>query len=256
MPSLQHFLLGVFLLLLFTAPGHQASADQDPELQRILKAHVDAMGGWRAWNKVESIRLTGTIEREGETYDFCIIKKRPDQIRVTLTFDIEGTQGEKAQAIQSSDGKNGWKATRLAGDQKIEKIALNEAETEQLVSDSNIEPKLINFMLRGYKITLDETTEDIVILTVRDKDRTDSKNWRFGLDKSTYKVANYEVFYGEVLHSKTTFNDNELVDGIYYPKTICVTSVKTGDSVMQISEIYSGVGIYEDYFKNQKLETE
>ena len=87
---------------------YPARASETPELRKILKSHVDAMGGWKNWSQIGSIRQTGTIEREGQTVDFCIVKKRPNMIRATLTMAIPGKEDEAVQVIRAHDGRVLW----------------------------------------------------------------------------------------------------------------------------------------------------
>jgi hypothetical protein len=61
------------------------------------------MGGLRNWSQVESIRLSGTIERDGQTVDIVIIKKRPNQIRATVTIPLPNDPDNKVQ--QQSRGQ-------------------------------------------------------------------------------------------------------------------------------------------------------
>ena len=80
-----------------------ASAKEAPTLNGILQKHLEAMGGLRNWSQVESIRLSGTIERDGQTVDIVIIKKRPNQIRATVTIPLPNDPDNKVQ--QQSRGQ-------------------------------------------------------------------------------------------------------------------------------------------------------
>ena len=82
------------------------------------------MGGLANWSQIESIQLNGTIERDGKTVDFVIIKKRPDQIRATVTMPVPGKEDEAIQLIRAHDGKSAWTATRLSGAPEMQKEKL------------------------------------------------------------------------------------------------------------------------------------
>ncbi len=250
MPSLQHLLLGVFLLLLLTAPGHQASADQDPELQRILKAHVDAMGGWRAWNKVESIRLTGTIEREGQTYDFCIIKKRPDQIRMTLNVSLPDSSDQVLQVIRAYDGKNCWSANRLEGDPDLNAKSLAKEEALDLIENSGVLPLLIKTRENHAIMELVDAgnASEGRSIIIRAVDQKSGSTKEFFLEPSTMMVQKITTTYTGGKAATTVLSDYATYSEVKLPTHMVITDEMSGSSKMQFSLIEIGVGIYEEYF--------
>ena len=251
MPSLQHFLLGVFLLLLFTAPGHQASADQDPELQRILKAHVDAMGGWRAWNKVESIRLTGTIEREGQTYDFCIIKKRPDQIRATITMSLPGNKDEEIQLIRAYDGKKAWTASRMAGSDELSLTPLDDESRKDLIEDAALLPKLVHLWQSGADLQLlgTGTVGGRTAYKIQATQGESDFEYLMHVDKDTYQLMEYSIVRGGDIFSTTRLSGFASFSEVLLPQNMTIESKETGSSQMHVAGIEVGVGIYRDYFQ-------
>jgi hypothetical protein len=85
--------------------------DSQTSVNEILRKHFEAMGGLNNWNRIESIQMNGTIERDGQTVDIVIVKKRPDQIRATVTVPIPGKENEAFQIIRAHDGKTAWTAT-------------------------------------------------------------------------------------------------------------------------------------------------
>ena len=105
-------LIGLSLLL--SALHSAATAANDPRVNEILSKHQEAMGGLTNWSQIESIQLNGTGERDGKTVDVVIIKKRPNQIRATVTLPVPGKEDEAIQLIRAHDGKSAWTANRLA----------------------------------------------------------------------------------------------------------------------------------------------
>jgi|TARA_E500000178_G_scaffold180812_1_gene179527 hypothetical protein len=240
-------ILSLCLLLAASFPAH---ANEDPELQRILKAHVDAMGGWRAWNKVESIRLTGTIEREGQLFDYCLIKKRTDKIRMTITMPLPGEDKEEVQLIRAFDGEYAWTATRLAGADDYLKQELLGIETAiDLASDANVMPQLMSYIFEGHYFTLEES-DDYTGHTINcypDRENKDSF-FQFHICAQNYTVDFYHTVLAEAIVSTTTHLSYETKNDLQIPNQLLVDAAGTGSTTMLIDSIELGVGIYDAYF--------
>ena len=225
---------------------------EDPQLKKILNAHVEAMGGWRAWNKVESIRLTGTIERDGKEVDFCIIKKRPNQIRATITMPIPGSEEEFVQLIRAHDGKKAWTATRLAGDTEIARSALDEQSTQDLLEEAAVLPKLIHTWQNGASMELTGITQ-------RDGQRlykitaqlvSEDREIQFLINKDDYLLREYSTFTinGNTPISTIRLHDFQEDSDVLVARRVEIIAEKTGQTLMLIHQAEPGVGIYDEYF--------
>ena len=240
-------ILSLCLLLAASFPAH---ANEDPELQRILKAHVDAMGGWRAWNKVESIRLTGTIEREGQTYDFCIIKKRPDQIRATITMSLPGNKDEEIQLIRAYDGKKAWTASRMAGSEIRDRMPIASEYLHELRAEAFFESLLISLWQDSAnlklitKVPTIHGNEHYTVSAVKDMHH----NYIFRLCKNSYKIKSFTYCNesGDKVNTKLYAYNN--VNGLEFSMGATIDCSKQGITNLEIKAIELGVGIYEEYF--------
>lgn len=228
-----------------------ASGTDNPQLREILNKHWEAMGGMRNWAQVESIRLNGTIEREGQTVDIVIVKKRPDQIRATVTLPIPGKDDEKLQVIRAHDGKTAWTATRMAGAPEMKKEMLADEAAEELLADAGVLPPLIKLWREGADLTLKEQSvvsgvEAHVIQAIPDGAEGAIT---FYLSTETclllQKISDHPT-YGRTL---TTIEGHIENNGVYFPSRLVIDSEATGKSVLNAMSIQSGVGIYEDYFR-------
>ena len=244
---------------LLPGPGRaQPHATEDPALDQILQKHVDAIGGWRNWNKVQSIRLRGTIERGDETVDFVIIKKRPDKIRATISVPVPGKEEATLQVIRAHDGTRAWTATRLAGARDLRKEPLDPAAARELKGDAGVLPDLIKLWQAGAHLTLrdsaDETPDKspdasgIVIRAVPDADNPD-RAMEFHLSPETFRTQSYTVLRDGRTVSQTWFSDYATVSGITLPRKHRMEDPRTGTSLMRVHSIDVGVGIYRDYFQ-------
>lgn len=245
-------LLSLSLVTIQTSVFHSAYAVEKPELKKILNAHVEAMGGWRAWNNVESIRLTGTIERDGQEVDFCIIKKRPNQIRATITMPIPGNEEEYVQLIRAHDGKKAWTATRLAGGQELDQQPLHGTAAQDLLEEAAVLPKLIHTWQNGASMQLTGITqrEGQRLYKITAQLVSEDKEIQFLLNKDDYLLREYSTFTADdhVLISNIRLHDFQEDSDVLIARRVEITAENTGETVMLIDEAEPGVGIYDEYF--------
>ncbi|MEM1223799.1 MAG: hypothetical protein AAGH40_13690, partial [Verrucomicrobiota bacterium] len=224
-------------------------------IRKILDKHVEALGGWRNWNQVESIRLIGTIERDGQIIDFVIVKKRPNQIRATITMPIPGNENEEVQIIRAHDGENAWTATRLTGAAEIKKEKLDQEAASKLLQDAGVLPKLILFWKAGAELSIRETTklDEEPVTIIEAKPRDDSSIYTFYISLNTYKTLQYTQEIEEGVRIDTFFSDYKEKEGVSIPSSIIINTEQTGRSKMLINSIEVGVGIYREYFDGSDL---
>ncbi|MEM7790394.1 MAG: hypothetical protein AAF546_03240 [Verrucomicrobiota bacterium] len=242
-------------LIFFVLVSALCAVDDDPRIRKILDKHVEALGGWRNWNQVESIRLIGTIERGGQIIDFVIVKKRPNQIRATITMPIPGNENEEVQIIRAHDGENAWTATRLTGAAEIKKEKLDQEAASKLLQDAGVLPKLILFWKTGAELSIRETTkldgEPVTIIEAKPRD--DSSIYTFYISLNTYKTLQYRQEIEEGVSIDTIFDDYEEKQGVLIPRSVIINTEQTGRSKMLIKSIEVGVGIYREYFDGSDL---
>ena len=235
-------LLALSLLLSLSLHGVE-----DPQLKKILNAHVEAMGGWRAWNKVESIRLTGIIERDSESVDFCIIKKRPNQIRATIPMPIPGNEEEFVQLIRAHDGKEAWTATRIAGGRELNQQPLDEIAASELLEESILLPRLVDLWQNGAQLDLlPSTSKENIEISAKSTDKDIEHS--FILDRRTYYVVECCVQQNSQGTTRSKYKSHGSYSDIVIPTEILISTDQTGDTVMSVATVEIGVGIYDDYF--------
>lgn len=215
----------------------------------LMTKHTDAMGGLLNWSRVESIRLSGTVERDGQTAEIVIVKKRPNKIRATVTLPIPGRVGEYMQLIRAHDGKTGWTATRLAGAHETIKTRLDEADATTLLADAGVLPKLLQLWRTNQPLELTglSTFEGRETYIIELDDESSDTRHRFYLDAKNYRTVAHEI------HSPTETVLNKLSAyeahrGVYLATHSEITTETTGRSIMRTESIEIGVGIYKEYF--------
>ncbi|WPJ94193.1 hypothetical protein SH580_12190 [Coraliomargarita algicola] len=235
------------LLLILFALGNITTATESPALNNILQKHLEATGGPDNWDLVESIRLSGSIERQGKTVDLVIVKKRPNQIRATIT--IPGPNNEMYQMILAHDGHNGWTATRLAGATEMLRKPLDDAAASDLLADSGVLPPLIKLWHNGARIHLAGTEnfegQNAFVMEIEQSERQHTH--RFFVSRDSYHLLAHHIQTPTDITETSFYNYTER-QGVYLPTRTTITAKSTGTSIMDVKSIEIGVGIYKEYF--------
>lgn len=242
----------IFLLTLAIATliSQQANAAEDLSLDEIMHRHVDAMGGLYNWSQVQSIRLAGTIERNGQSADIVIIKKRPNQIRATITLPIRDKEGESFQIIRAHDGKRAWTATRLAGAAELSIQELDAQSGAALLNDSSILPKLISLQQKSCKLTLlNRTKIDGQLAYTIAATSDDKTSYTFYIDPDTFRTVQHSIEAATSKTTVTTLEDYTNKAGIQIPRRSVMKTEGVQQSIIQINSIEIGPGIYDEYFE-------
>tara|TARA_B100001971_G_scaffold214646_1_gene253354 strand:+ start:7887 stop:8651 length:765 start_codon:yes stop_codon:yes gene_type:complete len=237
------------LLLTLFALGNITTATESPALNNILQKHLEATGGLRNWDSVESIRLNGSIERQGKTVDLVIVKKRPNQIRATIT--IPGPNNEMYQMIRAHDGHNGWTATRLAGATEMLRKPLDDEAASDLLADSGVLPPLIKLWREGARIQLAGTEnfegDNAFVLEIEQSEK--QYTHRFFVSRDSYHLLAHHI-QTPTDKTETSFYNYTERQGVYLPTRTTMNAKSTGTSIMHVKSIEIGVGIYEEYFNS------
>lgn len=240
--------------LLLTCAFHALSAAApEPELQAVLEKHWDAMGGMRNWSKVESLRMSGTVERNGEVVDLVIVKKRPNQIRATVTVPVPGEGSGSIQVIRAHDGKIGWTGTRLPGAEHISKEELPPEAAAELLADAGVMPPLVRLWRSGADLTLSESVEfDGVDCFVVESRSNDGQTTTFHLSSDSFELLAYESPISAGGVQRTIIEDYTTLSGLKLPRTSIIETAATGRSVVTLHSFEIGVGIYDEYFNGSE----
>lgn len=245
-----HFISILLVTLLTSTLQHHALATVVPELRSILYKHWDAIGGMANWNRVESILINSKVEREGQVVDLCVVKKRPDQIRATVTVPLPGSEDNSLQIIRAHDGKQGWTATRLAGAPDMHQEILSEDAAAELSADASVLPRLIQLWREGVALELTEPTsiQGESMITIRTPIDEVGSRETFFLSAESFLLAAHEKEYPTSGTTRMSYSNYEKHGDILLPRQSIIESSLTGRSVVTTESVEIGVGIYEEYF--------
>lgn len=139
-----HRILPVSLLslfVLFSPISLLMAVDADDwTLEDVLKKVEEANGGIEAIEEISNIRVRGEIVTPDNAYDFLLLKKRPNMVRIHLLF-----QGRSVE--NGFDGKTAWRRLWLKGRDRVKKLTA--AELAQTNLDIDFDGPLIGDAMPG-----------------------------------------------------------------------------------------------------------
>lgn len=96
------------------------TAGPDPQLQQILDQYTLAMGGRASLEKIDSIRIRGhSTTSAGDTNQISVIKKRPNQVRITITMS-------GMDMTMAYDGTDAWQMLERPSRTTVKKLPAEE----------------------------------------------------------------------------------------------------------------------------------
>ena len=125
--------------------GSAASA-ADLTAAQIVERNASARGGVAAWRAVQAMTMTGEMDAGGKTdarLPYTMSLKRPHMSRLEIRFDNQ-------TAVQTYDGKQGWKYRPYLGRTEAEPLTAAELKSEQATDD--LDGPLIDADRKGTRV--------------------------------------------------------------------------------------------------------
>jgi hypothetical protein len=139
-----HRLLPCFMLLTgLCGLGNSAVAQkalQDWSLEEVLGAIESANGGLNVIEATTNIRVRGSVDTGDLTYEFLLLKKRPDKMRIKMMF--------KGRSMETGfNGLTGWRRTSQG--ERDEIVEMSASEFAQANLDVDFDGPLIGPPMAG-----------------------------------------------------------------------------------------------------------
>jgi hypothetical protein len=131
--------LTLSLISLFCAQAAAQTVDE------VIRKNIDAQGGVERLKAVKSAKVTGKIIQQGIEIPIMIQQKRPNMVRVDVTFQGKTQTG-------AYDGETGWKTNPFQGSPDPEKIAGD--ELKELQEQSDMDGPLVDYKAKGHAVEL------------------------------------------------------------------------------------------------------
>ena len=202
-------------LVAFPAFAQDEAAVELPNVDEVVAAHLENIGGADKWAAVQSVKLSGKLSMpQGMEADFVMKQKRPGKVRIEFT--LQGMTG-----IQAYDGETGWQIMPFMGSTDPEKMPAE--QVDEFKDQAEIDPVLYNWKERGYTVEvvgMDEVegSEAIKLKVVRN-----GKEEMHFLDSEYYltlKQTGEREMMGNQVQYELTFSDFKEVDGMMMPHSM------------------------------------
>lgn len=227
----------------------QTQAEESlPTIYELHRGFIEANGGESNLLKLMSVIVNGYIEQEDQKIAFQLIRKRPNKMRMTLSIN-------DFTISTIYNGEKGWRKVFRYN----QRIALTEVQDEELdimIEDSKFDSPFYSAFKKRKYITVAELDEVNGQEAVR-LDFDPAGNFSY---KSIWiSLDNYqEVKIQRVLPSgddgdepqieEIIYDDFQLVDGVYWAKTMEYYLNGEFKKEIKISDVRSNEGIYDSYF--------
>jgi len=219
-------------------------------IDELMMEHVGAMGRIGYWERVESVKMDGTVERGGQKAELCVIKKRPGKIRATITITNPQDSSQSIQFVRAYDGEEAWTVTRRNMTTLSEKRMLTEIEAKSLLNDAHIEPRLLELYKNGARLTVlaPSSLAGEPMYTIQAVPLKSDETSIFYIDPNTFLPRRFSHLSGDS-KTITDFSDFKEKNGLQFPHTVEITTSDSVKSTIRLHSIEIGVGIYDEYFQ-------
>jgi outer membrane lipoprotein-sorting protein len=116
-------------------------------VDEILNNYFENTGGKALWEKMQTMKMTGSVPTPQGDFAFVVFSKSPNKTRIEV--DIQGTQ----MIPQCYNGEVAWTLNPFAGGKTAAKMT--EEETKELAEEAIFEPEYLNYKKKGHEITLE-----------------------------------------------------------------------------------------------------
>ncbi|HBR93275.1 MAG TPA: hypothetical protein DEA90_03835 [Opitutae bacterium] len=236
-------LRSLLVVLLSCLPVWSFAQSDSYALQRILQRYTEAYGGFRDADALSSLSVEGTIEQNGQSFDFLMRKKRPYSFRYRLS-------NEWSRVVTGYNGKEAWLRSESQGQATIRE--LDEEETRDLRVLARFDSPLFRALEEGdddisflERSTLNDRS--VYVLAVEQRERG---LCHYFVDVITAHVVRVDQFdlSGE-LQLQILYRDYREVDGFPFAHEI---ETRLGDerlSLAKVDEIEVNPGLLSFYFE-------
>ncbi|HEX2901796.1 MAG TPA: hypothetical protein VHS96_18940, partial [Bacteroidia bacterium] len=178
-----------------------------PQLDAILKAHAQAMGGAEQWQQLKSLRI---VHMDPEGQRSTELLRQPD--RYQLVFESP----DGGQLIKSYDGKSGW----ISKNGNL--LPMDPGEVIEMAEETDFHNELMMAKTNGHKLRLLPSRQlegrDVFVIEL-EKNPSDIQT--YFLDQETHLVAAVAEYSQDSKWKGTYFQtflkDYKAVNGLQFP---------------------------------------
>ena len=146
----RNWIVAGWLALVCAAGPITAQMSSNPTAEQIVARHIEAMGGSERWDRVDTLRMSGSYVFNGETRPLVVSRSRPASFRFEMKIDgvpyIIATDGEKAWRYFSNDDDH--------------PILMKPDDARRLIEEwADFEGPLVDYAAKGHQVQLADRVE-------------------------------------------------------------------------------------------------
>ncbi len=189
---------------------------EEMNLDQLLSAHFDALGGADKLQAVESAKITGNMAMgPGMEVPFTMVFARPENMR--LEFTMQGMT-----AVQAYDGETAWSIMPFMGKTDPEVMADDQAKT--IKEQADFDGPLMNWQDKGHQVELMglEETEGTEAYKLKVTLANGDVRYHY-LDSEYFIIIKQEgktMMQGTEIEFETILSDYKEVDGLMFAHSI------------------------------------
>lgn len=230
-------LLAYYILLLCTVLAY--GKVNDPELEKILNKHVEAMGGRAAMGDIRTLMIDGLMEEAAKRV--LVARKRPNLVRINILDD-------KERLIVGYDGKETWVVLEVRGNRlKPEGVDASGSNLERFsffwLPPSDFENP--DYRFRRLEDTVVNGKENY---TMEVKIAGFTGHEVYCIDKETFMITKREIIPENDQDTTVYLSAYRLIAGVRMPH-IMTTITGKKKSIMEVRSIKVNEGLYSSYFE-------
>jgi hypothetical protein len=235
----------ISFILFLSIPSFLSAQNAD----EIIAKHIEAHGGEKKWEKVESIKITGEFTAFSETKDFLSIKTKSGQYYSNLHLG-------QYEVFEAFNGKEGWTIDPW---QEIEyPRELNSDEVSVFLQKAEFFTPFFKYKEKGHAVEfIGKDNVDGVHVFVLKLTRKNGKAETWYLNSETYleyKCESDWLDFARALPAESYFDDFRTVDGLVLPFYIERTFWQR-DRVTQIENVEINTKVDDNIFVMPKSES-
>lgn len=235
-------LLTAFLLFA-TASGQSAELEKWT-IDQVLAKVTEANGGQDTIDNVTNVRINGSIEGGTNSYDFVLLKKRPDKIRMRFMF--------RGMAVESGyDGKTGWR--RQSKGERSQVTELEGMDLAALQQESDFDGPLVGEIQNKVSLELDRIERIGRVDYFVVKEESTLRTAEHYIDSRTFRtmklVSSRKVASGESRTSESNYRDYKKYGGIWVAHLVIRTLPDGNEETIRIDQVEVNPGILDLVFR-------
>jgi hypothetical protein len=231
-----------FFLALLSFTTLAAAAQTADE---VIQKYSAAMGGLDAFNKVTTVKMTGTVVAQGN--EFPLTTQMVNNKAVRTDVDVQGQQ-----IVNVYNNGTGWKINPYAGAESATEITGQELIDAK--AQASIANHLMDYKNRGHKVEFagQEDVEGVKCFKIKLTNKDDNKVNTYYISSSNYmlvKSVGLRDMQGQQMEVETFYSDFKDINGLKFAMT---RSQKMQGNVFQeikLEKVELNVPVDESIFK-------